>query len=184
MRAFFIQKCFFHQNHQHQHQNVTREKLRNYLLHKKRVHKMLMRLTTVVNFINILRAHFSYKSYVLAAFLVTFWLWRQNFVQKKIRKNVDEIDTRTLQKSKWRLTLRIDKESTERSSLKSQQNDTQRTRQVLISFWIIFHLLYLNSFSDSYSGRHRGTSTVAFCVTLTGDIFEFEEIKKASKIQV
>jgi len=30
----------------------------------------------------------------LAAFQVTFWFWRQNFVQKKCAKNVDEIDTR------------------------------------------------------------------------------------------
>jgi hypothetical protein len=39
-----------------------------------------------VNFINVLRARFSYKSYVLATFLVTFWLWRQNFVQKNAQK--------------------------------------------------------------------------------------------------
>ncbi len=54
--------------------------------------KMLLKLTPVVNFINILRARFLYKSYILAAFLVTFWLWRQNFVQKNAQ-NVDEIDS-------------------------------------------------------------------------------------------
>jgi hypothetical protein len=43
---------------------------------------MLMKLIPVVNFINVLRERFSYKSYILAAFLVTFCLWRQNFVQK------------------------------------------------------------------------------------------------------
>ncbi len=32
------------------------------------------------------RARFSYESYVLAAFLIMFWLWRQNFVRKKRAK--------------------------------------------------------------------------------------------------
>jgi len=41
-----------------------------------------------VNFINVLRARFLYESYVLAAFLVTFWLWRQNFVRKKRAKTL------------------------------------------------------------------------------------------------
>ncbi len=44
--------------------------------------------STAVNFINILRARFSYESYILAAFLVTFWLWRQNFVRKKRAKTL------------------------------------------------------------------------------------------------
>jgi hypothetical protein len=39
-----------------------------------------------VNFINVLRARFSYECYVLAAFLVTFWLWCQNFVRNKHAK--------------------------------------------------------------------------------------------------
>jgi hypothetical protein len=39
-------------------------------------------VTPDANFINVKRMRFSYESYVLAAFLVTFWLWRQNFVRK------------------------------------------------------------------------------------------------------
>ncbi len=48
--------------------------------------KTSMNDTPIVNFINVLRARFSYKSYILAAFLVTFWLWRQNFIRKKCTK--------------------------------------------------------------------------------------------------
>jgi len=39
-------------------QNVTREKLREALLYKKRAHKKLMTLTPLVNFTNILQAGF------------------------------------------------------------------------------------------------------------------------------
>jgi len=42
-----------------QSQNVTREKLCKALSYKKFVHKMFMKFTTVVNFINILLAAFA-----------------------------------------------------------------------------------------------------------------------------
>jgi len=48
-----------------------------------------------VNFINILRAPFSYEVFSVAFFYFHFSFvifWRQNFVQKKRVQNVDEID--------------------------------------------------------------------------------------------
>jgi len=48
--------------------------------------KMLMKLKTWVNFVNILRMRFLYQSELSSVSLVTFWLWnfwQQNFVQKK-----------------------------------------------------------------------------------------------------
>ncbi len=64
-----------------QSQNVTREKLHEALSCKKLSHKMLVKLTTGVNFINV----FTYKFFVQTAFqqlfLVTFWLGKK-FVRK------------------------------------------------------------------------------------------------------
>ncbi len=47
---------------------------------------MLVKLTPAVNFINVKHANFLYKRPFLAAFLVTFWLWRQNSYEKRARK--------------------------------------------------------------------------------------------------
>jgi hypothetical protein len=44
------------------------------LLYEKCTRKMLVKLTTGVNFINVKRTNFSYVYDILAAFLVTFWL--------------------------------------------------------------------------------------------------------------
>jgi len=44
----------------------TWKKLQNYLLYEKIAQKTLMKLTPAINFINILRSHFSYKFFAKA----------------------------------------------------------------------------------------------------------------------
>jgi len=52
-----------------------------------------------VNFTNILRAAFSYKSFWRSFYVLTIWVcnfWRKDFFAKTAHKNVGEIDTRTV----------------------------------------------------------------------------------------
>ncbi len=46
-------------------------------------YKMLIKLTPAVNFINIFLCGFFVRTSFQQLFLVTFWLWRQNFLRKK-----------------------------------------------------------------------------------------------------
>jgi len=57
---------------------------------------LITKFLPTVNFINVIRTNFSYKSLFLAAFLVKFWLWqtyKSTFVRKICAFKVDEIDT-------------------------------------------------------------------------------------------
>ncbi len=65
-----------------------------------------------VNFINILRAHFSYESASRSFSLVTFWLHNllsKGYLQKSCAKNVDEIDYRCQCHQHFTLTFFIQK---------------------------------------------------------------------------
>jgi len=64
--------------------NVSRKKLRKALLYKKIAHKMLMKLTKGVNFINILCTNFLYESPLSSFSLLRVWLWT-NFCMKNSR---------------------------------------------------------------------------------------------------
>ncbi len=63
-------------------QNVTRKKLLKRRSYEKCAQKMLMKLTTAVNFINVFCVRFSYERRFGSFFLVTFWQ-KSTFVQKK-----------------------------------------------------------------------------------------------------
>jgi len=53
---------------------------------EKASHKMMAKLIPVVNFINVFTYKFFVRTLFRQLFLVTFWLWRQNFVQKRVHK--------------------------------------------------------------------------------------------------
>jgi hypothetical protein len=62
----------------------------------KAAHKMLVKLTTDVNFTNILQAAFSYKSFLRSFYVLSIWVCNflaQGFWHKSCTKNVGEIDT-------------------------------------------------------------------------------------------
>ncbi len=52
-----------------------------------------MKLTPIVNFINVKRANFSYKRWFWQLFSSYMYVAETTFVRKKRAKNVDEIDT-------------------------------------------------------------------------------------------
>jgi len=53
---------------------------------QKCVRKLLMKLTAGVNFINILREYFLYKSALRSFSLVKFWLWQKDFGERILAK--------------------------------------------------------------------------------------------------
>ncbi len=63
------------------------------ILHKKAAHKMLLGLTPVVNFINVLTYIHIFRTNVV--FSSYIYVEKMTFVQKKRAKNVGEIDTWT-----------------------------------------------------------------------------------------
>jgi hypothetical protein len=68
------------------------------------VHKMLVKLIPGVNFINVERTNFSYKYDVLAAFLVTFWLWQKIRTKNAREKTLMKLTVDLSKSNKWYLT--------------------------------------------------------------------------------
>jgi len=77
---------------------VIREKLHKPLLYEKGVHKMLMKLTPVVKFINVKRARFSYERRFSTYFLALL----KNLYEKGVHKMLMKLTPgKILWEEKW-----------------------------------------------------------------------------------